>query len=114
MPASRRPRPLPQGRTLLTPDASPSRQSLEHRSATWLLWLHQLPAWLPPVLAAALLVTGLAVRGWGGAAALCGLGVLLAWLAAISWPRLSPAGRGGRVVIIAIIVAVGIYSGIAR
>ena len=46
-----------------------------------LLWMHQLPAWLPPVLAVALLVLGLAVSGWGGALALAGLAVVLAWLA---------------------------------
>ncbi len=105
---SRRPRPLPQGRTLFTPGASPSRQSLEHRSATSLLWVHQLPAWLLPVLAVALLVTGFAVGGLGGAIALCGLAAVLAWLAAISWPRLSPLSRLVRIAAIGAIAAIGV------
>ena len=107
-----RPRPLPPGRSLFTPDASPSRQSLEHRSATSLLWLHQLPPWLAPVLAVALLVGGFALHGWGGAIALAGLAVVLAWLAAVSWPRLSGASRSLRVVVIGAILAVAVLRGL--
>src|ERR1700722_1613387 len=53
---ARPPRPLPKGNTLFTPTASPGRQVLEQRSATPLLWLHQLPAWVPPILAVILLI----------------------------------------------------------
>jgi hypothetical protein len=111
-PGTRRPRPLPEGDTLFTPGATPSRQTLERNSATWLLWLHQLPAWLAPVLAVALLVTGLAVRGWGGAVALCGLAAVLAWLAAISWPRLSLQGRLLRLVVVAFVVLAAAVRGL--
>jgi hypothetical protein len=109
---SRRPRPLPKGTTLFSPDASPTRQTLEHRSATSLLWLHQLPAWLMPVLAAGLLVAGLAVHGVGGAIALCGLAVVLGWLAAVSWPRLSAQGRLMRVLVIGGVLAVALFRGL--
>jgi hypothetical protein len=109
---TRRPRPLPQGDNLFTPEASPSRQALEHRSATWLLWLHQLPRWLPPILAVALLVTGLAVGGWGGGAALAGLAVVLAWLAAVSWPRLGAQGRLLRVVMVGAVLFVAVLRGL--
>lgn len=104
----RRARPLPQGDTLFTPDATSSRQTFEQRSATSLLWLHQLPAWLPPILAVCLLVLGLALPAWAGGAALVGLAAVLAWLAAISWPRLSAQGRLLRfmVVVIALVAAV--------
>jgi O-antigen ligase len=108
---SGRPRPLPKGNTLFTPDASASRQALEHRSATSLLWLHQLPRWLLPLLAAGLLVTGFAVGGAGGAAALCGLAVVLGWLAAVSWPRLSAHGRLLRVAAIGAVVAIALVRG---
>jgi hypothetical protein len=108
----RRPRPLPQGNTLFTPGASPARASIEHRSATSLLWMHQLPAWLLPVLGVILLVTGLAVSGWGGAIALCGLAGLLGWLAAVSWPRLSLQGRLLRVVATAAILIAAILRGL--
>jgi hypothetical protein len=111
---ARGPRPLPKGNTLFTPGASPSRQALEHRSATSLLWLHQLPAWLLPVLAAGLLVAGFAVRGAGGAIALCGLAVVLGWLAAVSWPRLSAHGRLLRVAVICAVLAIAVFRALHR
>jgi hypothetical protein len=109
MSRGRAPRPLPKGDSLFTPEASASRQDLEHRSATVLLWLHQLPAWLPPALAAVLLIAGLAIPGAGGAAALCGLALILAWLAAVSWPRVSAQGRLLRVLIICLVLAGAAY-----
>jgi hypothetical protein len=109
---SRQPRPLPKGNTLFSPDASPARQALERRSATSLLWLHQLPAWLLPVLAAGLLVAGFAMGGVGGAVALCGLAVVLGWLAAVSWPRLSAQGRLLRVFVVAAVVAIALVRAI--
>jgi hypothetical protein len=93
---------------LFTPDAAPARASLEQRSATPLLWLHQLPRWLPPVLAFALLVTGLALSGWGGAAALGGLALMLGWLALLSWPRLSAQARLLRLAAVAAVLVVAV------
>jgi hypothetical protein len=97
---------------LFTQGATPAREDLEHRSATLLLWLHQLPAWLPPVLAAILLIAGLALPGIGGAVALCGLAVILGWLAAVSWPRASAQGRLLRVLIICCVLAGAAYRGL--
>jgi hypothetical protein len=111
-PRTRAPRPLPKGDTLFTPDASPARQALEHRSATALLWLHQLPPWVPPVLAAALLVVGLAVGGVIGAIALCGVAAVLGWLAAVSWPRLSAQGRLLRVAAFGCVLIVAVIRGL--
>jgi hypothetical protein len=108
----RRPRPLPEGDTLFTPQASPARQAIEQRSATTLLWLHQLPRWLAPVLAVALLVTGLAVGGWPGAVALFGLAVVLGWLGSLSWPQLSAPGRVLRVTAVGLVVLVAVYRGL--
>jgi hypothetical protein len=105
----RRPRPLPPGDTLFTPDPSPARASFEQRSATPLLWLHQLPRWLIPVLAVGLLVVGLALPGWGGALALLAVAALLGWLAAASWPRLSGQGRRLRVAAVAVIVVIALF-----
>ena len=76
-----------------------------------MLWLHQLPTWLLPMLAVALLVTGLAVSGWGGAVALAGLAVVLGWLAALSWPRLGPGPRLLRVAaVVGLLVIAGIQA----
>ena len=60
---------------------------------------------VPAVVLAVLLVAGLAVRGWVGAAALCVVAVALGWLAFLSWPRLSPAGRAGRALGVCFLVA---------
>ena len=108
----RRPRPLPSGDTLFTPDASPARASIEQRSATPLLWIHQLPAWLLPVLAVGLLVAGFAISGVGGAVALCGLAVVLGWLALVSWPRLSAQGRALRLAVVAAVLVIAVVRGL--
>jgi hypothetical protein len=101
-------RPLPGGETLYTSGASGARQSVERRSAAPLAYLHQLPAILPPLVLAALLVTGLAARGWIGAAALCVVAAVLGWLAFLSWPGLTSRGRAGRAAAIACVLALGV------
>jgi hypothetical protein len=100
---------LPRGSTLFTSNASPTRQATERYSARPLLFLHQLPTWVAPVVLAVLLVAGLAVKGPGGAVALCAVAVVLGWLASVSWPRLTASGRAGRVFAIAVVVAVAAY-----
>jgi hypothetical protein len=101
-------RPLPPGQQLYTPQASGVRRSLEQRSAAPLAYLHQLPIMVPALVLAILLVTGLAVRGWIGAAAMCGVAAVLGWLAFVSWPRLSGRGRLGRVAAICCVLAVAV------
>jgi hypothetical protein len=81
--------------------ASGARRAAEQRSALPLVYLRHLPRWLPPVVLGALMVAGLAVRGWGGAVALCVLAAFLSWLAFLSWPTLAGRGRLGRTVVIA-------------
>ena len=108
-PARQRVRPLPRGTSLYTPGASPARQAAERRSARSLIYLHQLPAWVAPLVLVALLITGLAFHGPAGAAALCGVALVLGWLAALSWPRLQLAGRAGRVLAVAVMLALAAY-----
>jgi Family of unknown function (DUF6703) len=108
-PARQRVKPLPKGNSLFTPNASPARQATERHSARPLLFLHQLPTWVPAVVLAVLLVAGLAVKGPGGAVALCALAAVLGWLASVSWPRLTAGGRAGRVLAIGIVLAVAAY-----
>jgi hypothetical protein len=102
-------RPLPRGSSLFTAEASPARAATERRSAQPLLFLHQLPVWVAPVVAAVLLVTGLAVRGPGGAVALVGVAAALGWLAAVSWPRLPAGGRLGRLLAVAVMLGLAIW-----
>lgn len=96
---------MPKGTSLYTPGASPTRQAAEHRSAKALIFLHQLPTWILPLVMVVLLITGLAVQGPGGGVALAGVAVVLGWLAAISWPRLSANSKLGRIVGIAVVLA---------
>ena len=102
-------RPLPKGTSLYTPDASGARQAAEHRSAKPLLFLYQLPPWVLPLVLVVFLIVGLAVRGPGGAVALCVVAAVLGWLAALSWPRLSSASRLSRILAVAAMLAIAGY-----
>ena len=105
-PQRRKTRPLPPGTSLYTPGASDARRTLEQSSARPLVVLHQLPVWVVPLLLAALFITGLAVPGVIGAVALVLVAAFLGWLAAVSWPRLTPNGRLLRVAAIACVLVV--------
>jgi hypothetical protein len=110
--AGRQRRPLPAGQTLYTPGASGARRWVEQRSAAALAYLHQLPAILPALVLTALLVTGLAARGWVGAAALCLVAAALGWLAFVSWPGLTGRGRAGRLAAISCMLALAVLQAI--
>ncbi len=86
-----------------------ARRPPAQRSAAPLIYLRQLPAWLPPTVLAALLVAGLAVRGWAGAVMLCAVAAFLGWLAFLSWPRLAGRGRLGRAVVIAVLLGLAAF-----
>jgi hypothetical protein len=107
-----KPRPLPPGTSLYTPGAGDARRSLESSSARPLVVLHQLPVWVIPVVLTALLVTGLAVPGLIGAAALVLVAAFLGWLGAVSWPRLAPAGRLLRVAAVAGVLVVAVIQAV--
>ncbi len=81
---------------------------MERRSAAPLVYLRQLPAWLPPLVLAGLLVAGFAARGPAGAAALCLVAAFIGWLGYLSWPRLAAPGRAGRVAAIACVLALAV------
>jgi hypothetical protein len=106
--ADRARRPLPKGQSLYTPGASAGRRAVERRSAALLVYLHQLPRWVPPVVLGALLITGLAVPGIGGGIALIAVALMLAWLAVVSWPSLSPGARAVRTLAIALVIAAAV------
>ena len=105
----RRVRPLPQGTSLFTPGASPARQAAERRSARPLIYLHQLPPWVAPLLLVVFLIAGLVLRGPAGAVALCLVAAVLAWLASLSWPRLAAGGRLSRVLAVAFMLGLAGY-----
>ncbi|GGK44561.1 hypothetical protein Ppa06_00190 [Planomonospora parontospora subsp. parontospora] len=90
-PAARRP--LPPGEQFFTPDATGLRQKVERFSAAPLVFLFQLPRWVPPLLLVVLLLAGFAVPSfWGGLAVLPVI-AFVGWLAYMSWPSLAIKGR---------------------
>ena len=84
---------------------SGTRLAVERRSAAQLVFLRQLPGWAAPLVMAALLIVGLAVRGWGGAIALCLVAIFITWLGYLSWPALSILARAGRLLVTAFVLA---------
>jgi hypothetical protein len=88
------------------------RQSVERASLKPAAYLHHLPRWLPPVLVAVLFIGGLAVHGWAGAAMLLVVAAFLAWLATLSWPALGAQGRATRVLAVAVLIALAVWTGL--
>ncbi|HEX5292560.1 MAG TPA: DUF6703 family protein [Streptosporangiaceae bacterium] len=101
-------RPLPRGQAMYTPGASPGRRAVERRSAALLVYLHQLPRWVPPVVLAALLIAGLFVHGILGGIALVAVALILVWLAVVSWPSLAPPARVVRAAVIGLVIAAAV------
>lgn len=93
----------------MTEGGSGVRRSVERWSATPLVFLHQLPRWVLPLVLVALLVAGMIGTGWVGATALLVLAALLAWLAYLSWPSMTPSGRALRLgaLVVLLLLAAG-------
>jgi hypothetical protein len=85
-----------------------TRQAIERASARPLIFLHQLPRWLPPLVLLAVLIAGFAAPGWVGAAALVLVAVALGWLGYLSWPTLTAQGRLLRVAAVACMLALAV------
>jgi hypothetical protein len=83
-----------------------ARERIARRSAVALLRLRRLPRWALLLAVLALTLTGLFVAGPGGAAALLVVALLLAWLLALSWPRLPAGGRLARMAVLTAVLAV--------
>jgi hypothetical protein len=102
-------RPLPTGEALFTPGATGARRSLEKASATPMVFLHQLPAWLVPIVLGGLFVVGAFAAGWVGAVALFLVAAFIGWLASLSWPALGAPGRLLRATIIVALLALALW-----
>ena len=92
-----------------TPGASETRRAVERLSARPLVFLHQLPRWVVLLVVLGLLISGFAVPGWIGAIALLLVGVLLGWLAYLSWPSINASGRVLRVIALACMVVIVVW-----
>lgn len=84
------------------------RGKLERSSAGALMRLSQLPTWVPPLLLLIVVLAGLLIpANWAGVFLILA-GLFLTWLAALSWPTTSLAGRVLRVFANAFVIAVGV------
>jgi hypothetical protein len=101
-------RPVPAGH-LYTPGASATRQAVERSSARPLIFLHRLPRWVLLLAMLALMITGFAVPGWIGAAALVLVAAFLGWLAYMSWPHVSARGRLPRIVAVVCVLVLAVW-----
>ncbi len=101
-------RPPRTGETLITPGAKGFRRHVERRSAAPLIFLRQLPGWVVPLAFVAVLVVGLAVKGFVGTAALVLVAAFLGWFSYLSWPAVELPGRllRGSVIIAVLALAV--------
>ena len=88
--------------------AGPFRRVVERRSARTLVTLHAQPRWVPFLLVAGLLLTGLAVAGLVGTVALLLLDALLAWLLFLSWPSLDRRARAARAAVLGAVVGLAL------
>ena len=108
------PRPAPAGRPGVadrpsTEGASERRRAVERFSARPLVFLTQMPRWVLLVVVLGLLVSGFAVPGPIGAVLLVLVGILLGWLAYLSWPNINASGRAGRVVAVVCMLVIVVW-----
>lgn len=81
------------------------RGAVERRSAVSLLWLHQLPGWVTPLVLGLLFVAGLLVPvGPLGAVCLVVVALFIGWLAYLTWPSLSRQQKAPRVLMVAVVL----------
>jgi hypothetical protein len=83
------------------------KSALRRQSAVFLVYVHQLPRWVPLIVLPALLITGLAVSGPGGAAALVVLALII-WFMFMATPARNPAHRLIRILVPLVILAVAV------
>jgi hypothetical protein len=91
----------------MTPGAGPVRTQVERRAAVVVLWLSQLPRFLPAAVLAVVFVLGLVLPGVVGAVLLLACVALLAVLSYLAWPSTPTAGRPMRLLVM---VAIAIFA----
>jgi hypothetical protein len=85
----------------------PSKSSIRRRSAVFLVYVNQLPRWVPLVLLPALLIAGLALPGVAGAVVLVLLAFVV-WFLFMAAPARNPAHRAIRFAVPLVLLAIGI------
>lgn len=87
--------------------------ALQRASVPLITAINSLPSFVPILVIFALIVGGGLIPGWGWI--LMSIAVLfLAWMLAISWPRLSTSERLMRIAVLAFVLAVTVTRAIGR
>lgn len=93
--------------------ALPLRSRVEHAAYPVLERLNRLPRLAPLLLALGLLVVGILVPRWGFLATAV-VGLVVAALIYLTWPRLSVPEKFMRLAVLAIVVAVTVVQAVPR
>ncbi|PDP88932.1 hypothetical protein CQJ94_04110 [Glycomyces fuscus] len=101
-------RPQPEGDSPGARGAGGLRRAVEERSAVPLVWLHQGPRWLAPLVVGALFIAGLMAPGPVGAVCLLLVAVFVAWLAFLTWPSLGGQPRTARVLMVVVVLVLAV------
>lgn len=90
-------------------DSGSARERIERASVGPLVRLRRIPAWAVFLAVLGCVVAGLLLHGVASATLLGVVGLLLAWLAFLSWPTLPPPGRAVRVLAIVVVLGFAAY-----
>ena len=93
--------------------ALPLRSRVEHAAYPVLERLNRLPRLLPFLVALGLLVVGILVPRWGFLATAV-VGLVVAFLVYVTWPRLTLPERFMRLAVLAVVVAVTVVQAVPR
>lgn len=89
------------------------RESFERASLPALTYISSLPRFVPFLAILGLVIAGLLIPGWGWVLIVLVV-LLLGWIGALAWPRLSMAERMMRVAVVVMMAAIAITQAFPR
>ncbi len=89
------------------------RESFERASLPALTYISSLPRFVPFLAILGLIIAGLLIPGWGWVLIVLVV-LLLAWIGALAWPRLSMPERMMRVAVVVMMAAIAITQAVPR
>ena len=89
------------------------RESFERASLQALTYISSLPRFVPFLAILGLVIAGLLIPGWGWVLIVLVV-LLLAWIGALAWPRLSMPERMMRVAVVVMMAAIAITQAVPR
>ena len=89
------------------------RESFERASLPALTYISSLPRFVPFLAILGLVIAGLLIPGWGWVLIVLVV-LLLAWIGALAWPRLSMPERMRRVAVVVMMAAIAITQAVPR